>query len=102
MTTWIAMERPTVRLYRAGYKRIKRLFDVTLCLFALLFFGPAALVIALLIRLESPGPVLFVHERIGKGGRVFKMYKFRTMYHNIRRESHRTYMKAFINGETTY
>lgn len=99
MAIWIAMERPTVRLYRPGYRRIKRLFDISLCLLALLFLGPVALVIALMIRLESNGPVLYIHDRIGKGGRIFKMYKFRTMHHNIARDSHREYMKAFINGE---
>jgi lipopolysaccharide/colanic/teichoic acid biosynthesis glycosyltransferase len=100
MSTWIMMERPTVKLYRSGYRRIKRLFDLTLCLMALVMCGPLMLIIMILIRLESPGPVLYVHDRIGKGGRIFKMYKFRTMYHNIARDSHRTYMKAFINGQT--
>ena len=99
MAIWITMERPTVRLYRPGYRRIKRLFDISLCLLALLFLGPMALVIALLIRLESHGPVLYIHDRIGKGGRIFKMYKFRTMHHNIARDSHREYMKKFIHGE---
>ncbi|MCA1482015.1 sugar transferase, partial [Bradyrhizobium sp. NBAIM08] len=94
MMTWITMERPAVRLYRAGYRRIKRLFDLSLCLVGMLFFGPVAMVIALLIRLESAGPVLYIHDRIGKGGRKFKMYKFRTMHHNIARDTHRTYMKA--------
>ena len=83
MTTWIIMERPAVRLYRSSYRRLKRMFDLSLCFMGLLFCGPAALAIALAIKLESPGPVLYIHERIGKGGRVFKMYKFRTMYHNI-------------------
>lgn len=99
MATWIMMERPRVKLYRPGYRRIKRLLDLTLCLMALVMCGPAVLVIALLIRLESPGPILYVQNRVGKGGRIFKMYKFRTMYHNIARESHREYMKAFINGQ---
>lgn len=100
MSTWITMERPPVRLYRAGYRRLKRLFDLLLCLVALATCGPITLVIMLLIRLESPGPIFYVHDRIGKGGRIFKMYKFRTMYHNIARDSHRDYMKAFINGKT--
>src|SRR5690606_3089795 len=100
MATWIMMERPPVKLYRSGYRRLNRLLDLSLCLMALVMCGPVSLVIALLIRLESPGPVLYVHDRIGKGGRRFKMYKFRTMYHNIARDSHREYMKAFINGQT--
>ncbi len=100
MAIWITIERPTVKLYRAGYRRVKRLFDLSLCLLGLLLFGPMALIIAALIRFESPGPVLYVHDRIGKGGRRFKMYKFRTMHHNIARDAHRTYMKAFVNGQS--
>ena len=99
MAIWINMERPTVRLYRPGYRRIKRVFDISLCLLALFFLGPLVFFIALLIRLESRGPVLYIHDRVGKGGRIFKMYKFRTMYHDIARDSHREYMKAFINGK---
>ncbi len=98
MTSWITMERPTVRLYRTGYRRVKRLFDISVCVMGLICLWPFALAVALLIRLETGGPVLYVQDRIGKGGRIFKMYKFRTMYHNIARDSHRTYMKAFING----
>jgi lipopolysaccharide/colanic/teichoic acid biosynthesis glycosyltransferase len=65
------------------------------------FLVPLALFIALMIRLNSPGPILFAQERIGKGGRLFKMFKFRTMYQDVDRDSHRAFMKAFINGQTT-
>ncbi|MGI6776625.1 MAG: sugar transferase [Acetivibrionales bacterium] len=61
--------------YRLG----KRLFDIALSLIAIIFLVPVFLVIALLIKLTSPGPVIFSQERSGFKGRVFRMYKFRSM-----------------------
>ena len=57
----------------------KRLFDVLLSLTLLLILWPIFLIIAVAIKLDSKGPVLFLQERIGKGGKVFKIYKFRSM-----------------------
>jgi exopolysaccharide biosynthesis polyprenyl glycosylphosphotransferase len=65
---------------RKLYKSIiKRVFDVFFSLFALLFFCPLFLVIALLIKLSDGGPVFYVQERVGLKGRSFKCIKFRTM-----------------------
>jgi len=58
---------------------MKRLIDVTVSAGALLVLAPVCLVLALLIKLDSRGPVLFVQERVGLGGRRFRFYKFRTM-----------------------
>ncbi|MDG2535803.1 exopolysaccharide biosynthesis polyprenyl glycosylphosphotransferase [Sphingomonas sp. HITSZ_GF] len=58
---------------------IKRGFDILIAGAALLVLGPAMLVFALLIRLESAGPALFVQTRIGQGNRMFRMLKFRSM-----------------------
>lgn len=65
---------------RLGYRFVKRLFDVvfSLLVFALLWW--LFLVVAVAIKLDSPGPVLFNQERVGKDGRTFKMYKFRSMF----------------------
>lgn len=57
----------------------KRMFDFTIALVLLLVLAPALLVVALLIKLTSPGPVLFVQERVGLNKRMFSIYKFRTM-----------------------
>jgi exopolysaccharide biosynthesis polyprenyl glycosylphosphotransferase len=57
----------------------KRTVDIVLSALALLFFAPLMALLALLIRLESSGPVIFRHERIGKDGRRFTTYKFRSM-----------------------
>jgi lipopolysaccharide/colanic/teichoic acid biosynthesis glycosyltransferase len=97
--TWLVVDRPGIKLYKPYYRTAKRLVDVLLCLLVAPLFIPLAAIIAVLIRLESPGPIFFVQERIGKGKRSFKIIKFRTMYHNIGRDSHRSFMKAYINGK---
>jgi lipopolysaccharide/colanic/teichoic acid biosynthesis glycosyltransferase len=58
---------------------IKRLFDVVVCLIALVVGAPVYLAIAVLVKLSSPGPMIFVQDRVGLKGRVFRTYKFRTM-----------------------
>ncbi len=59
---------------------IKWIEDKALSAFAILVFAPAMAVIAVIIKLTSPGPVLFTQERHGLGGRPIKVHKFRTMY----------------------
>jgi len=61
------------------YIKIKRILDFTLSLLALLILWPFLLLIALLIKLDSKGPVLFKQKRMGKGKTHFNMLKFRTM-----------------------
>lgn len=58
---------------------LKRLFDLTGALLALALLWPLLLGIALLVRLDSPGPALFRQERVGRHGRPFRIHKFRTM-----------------------
>lgn len=61
----------------------KRLIDICLSLILLVLFSPVFLVLAIIIRLDSPGPLFAdVPERIGQNGRKFKMYKFRSMINN--------------------
>lgn len=57
----------------------KRLFDLVLALSSLIPLSPLLLVISLLIKLDSPGPVFYRAERVGQGGERFRMLKFRTM-----------------------
>lgn len=61
------------------YVIAKRLIDILGGVVGLLVFGLPMLLIALVIKLTSPGPVIFVQARVGKGGKVFGMYKFRSM-----------------------
>jgi lipopolysaccharide/colanic/teichoic acid biosynthesis glycosyltransferase len=65
---------------RIMYKSAKRLFDIVASAAILVLSAPALALITALIRLESNGPAIFVQERIGRNGRPFNLYKFRTMY----------------------
>lgn len=58
----------------------KRIMDVVMALSSLLVVGPVMIVIAILVKKSSPGPVLFRQERVGMNSRKFTMYKFRSMY----------------------
>ncbi|HXM13020.1 MAG: undecaprenyl-phosphate glucose phosphotransferase [Candidatus Sulfotelmatobacter sp.] len=64
----------------------KRIFDVAFSSFILLLTLPLTLLIALAIKLSSRGPVFFVQDRVGLNGRVFRMFKFRTMKVGSREE----------------
>lgn len=66
-------------LLRPGPKWIKRVFDVTLTILLAPVAVPLGLLIALAIVLDSPGPIFFVHTRVGRGRRPFGLWKFRSM-----------------------
>lgn len=65
---------------RVRHKPLKRIFDVFFSLFALIFGLPLFLLIALSIWLGSKGKIIYSHKRIGRGGKPFRCYKFRTMH----------------------
>lgn len=65
---------------RKCYLIIKRVFDVVFSLLGIGVLWLPMLIIALLIKLESPGPAIFIHNRIGKNGKQLPLLKFRTMY----------------------
>lgn len=62
------------------YLKIKRILDVVLSLAGLTIVSPVLLLTALAVKIESKGPVIFRQERLGLKGRVFSMYKFRSMH----------------------
>ena len=66
-----------------GYDRIKRLFDVCLLLALTPLWLPIAAAIAAAVRFDSKGPALFTQERVGRNGKVFKLFKFRSMVHGL-------------------
>lgn len=68
---------------------LKRLFDLGCSFFGLVIFSPLFLVIAIVIKLTSKGPVFFIQKRVGKGGKVFKFIKFRTMKEDAARKQWR-------------
>lgn len=63
-----------------GYRFIKRAFDVASCGAALIVLAIPMGIVALKIKAESPGPVIYAQRRVGLHGKVFKIYKFRSMY----------------------
>ena len=74
---------PVIYLGQSGgflwHRLIKRAFDTIVATFSVLLVVPLMLLIAVLIKWTSPGPVLYRQQRVGEGGRAFVMYKFRTM-----------------------
>ncbi len=63
-----------------GWGRIiKRIFDVVFSILVILFFWPVFLLIAILIKIDTKGPVLYASTRVGRKGKLFKIYKFRSM-----------------------
>lgn len=66
-------------LRRWSRSSTKRVFDILFSLLVLLLFSIPGLLIALLVRVTSEGPAIFAQNRVGRGGRLFKIYKFRTM-----------------------
>lgn len=61
------------------YKSIKRILDFFFALFATIVFSPLMAIAAILIKIDDGGPVLFKQKRPGKDGKIFEVYKFRTM-----------------------
>lgn len=93
---WIPVD---VARHHGWQARVKRLFDAGAGLAALVLASPLFLVVAILIKRSSPGPVFFVQERIGKDGKPFPFYKFRTMRHHSDDAIHRQFAALFINGD---
>lgn len=60
----------------------KRAFGIFFSLLGLIITSPIMLIVAILIKIESPGPVIFKQQRIGKNGKIFEIYKFRSMCQN--------------------
>jgi len=72
------LESPSASAWTLSWPR--RLVDLSVALLVLAFFGVPMLAVALCVRLSSPGPSFFAQYRVGRGGRYFRIYKFRTMF----------------------
>jgi lipopolysaccharide/colanic/teichoic acid biosynthesis glycosyltransferase len=96
---YIFIDHPRVLQGRTIYRFAKRWVDVILCLLCLPVALPVMAVCACAIYLDKFGPIFFVQERIGKGGRPFHMYKFCTMRPDKNDRQNRAFMKAYIRGE---
>jgi exopolysaccharide biosynthesis polyprenyl glycosylphosphotransferase len=77
---------------------IKRAFDYCLTIPGLILISPLLLLIAIAIKLNSSGPVIFRQKRVGLGGRIFEAYKFRTMYKDADPSLHQEHIKAYAEG----
>ncbi|MCX5725569.1 MAG: sugar transferase [Candidatus Saganbacteria bacterium] len=61
---------------------VKRTIDIAIGVFGLIICLPTMIAVALVIKFDSPGPVIFTQERIGRNGKKFRMFKFRSMVHD--------------------
>ncbi|MEM7333414.1 MAG: sugar transferase [Chloroflexota bacterium] len=95
---------------KANYYFWKRVIDLCIVIPSLIFLGPLMLALAIMIRMDSDGPAIFVQERVGakriyKNGRwvwqtvTFPIYKYRTMRVNAGSKLHREYIAAYIEGD---
>jgi lipopolysaccharide/colanic/teichoic acid biosynthesis glycosyltransferase len=83
-------------LTRQGWP-LKRWIDLSLALSFLLLLLPLMILIALVVRLDSPGPAIFRQERIGRNGQRFDILKFRTMADGAPDDHHREYIAAMVS-----
>lgn len=96
----IILNQPRVFPRQKEYLIIKRVIDITLCICILPIVLPIMVLCALAIFLCDPfNPIFFIQERIGKGGHIFRMIKFRTMRMNSDDQHCRSFMKAYVRGE---
>jgi lipopolysaccharide/colanic/teichoic acid biosynthesis glycosyltransferase len=77
----------------------KRATDIAGSVLALILLSPLLLAVPILIKIVSPGPVLFRQDRVGYRGKVFTIWKFRTMHVNADPTPHRDYVQGLINNE---
>lgn len=79
---YCAENKPQNEFSTKAYLFIKRLFDIITSLVLLILISPLLLVLSILVYVDDPGKVFYGHVRIGKNGKPFKMWKFRSMYMN--------------------
>lgn len=80
------------------YLLLKRIIDIIGGIAGVVIFLPVFIVVALLIKLDSNGPIIFRQKRVGKGGKIFDLYKFRSMHVNTNDKIHQDYVKSLIKG----
>ena len=79
----------------------QRPLDVVLGMLLLAVSLPLWLIVTLVVKATSPGPVLFRQERLGILGRRFTVYKFRTMFAGVESAPHEEYFKQYMRGEVS-
>lgn len=94
----VAVGQQTIVL-KQNYLRIKHILDIVFSLLILVPLCMVVAIVALLIRLDSPGPIFFRQRRVGKNGVEFNMLKFRSMYVHSDDSIHRDAIEKYMNGE---
>ncbi len=84
------------------YHTVKRILDIVVSLVGLVVFFPLWLLIAIAIKVTSPGPTLFIADTVGKDGRIFPFYKFRTMRTDSDETAHKQYLARFVERNEPY
>jgi len=89
----------TYGLFSRRCNLAKSMLDIALCIAALPLALPVMAAIAIAILVDSGRPIFFVQERSGRGGRTFRMYKFRTLRRDHDISVDREYMRSFVRGQ---
>jgi exopolysaccharide biosynthesis polyprenyl glycosylphosphotransferase len=97
----LRMVRLGARTSSGLFRRVKYSFDAVVALAAFIGFLPVFLFISAAIKLNSPGPVFYRPTVVGKGGRGFRMFKFRSMVANTSTATHKDFVTRMIKGELT-
>lgn len=106
-SSWLDMDRLSSRVssqqisVAKGFDKhwSKRVMDLAIAIPALIVLSPLLLVTSLAIRIDSPGPIIFRQERVGKYGKYFQMLKFRSMRNDIDDSMHEAHIAAYASGE---
>ena len=85
--------------YYGSQALLKRVLDIVIASMMLILAGPLMLTVAFLVKRTSAGPILFTQERLGKDGKPFSFFKFRSMENNSNDTIHRQFAAMFINGD---
>ena len=85
-----------------GAYLVKRLFDIVVSAILLVLLAPLVLGVALAIRLEDPGPILFKQKRVGRWGALFTMWKFRSMYTDAEARKQELMASNEMDGGVTF
>jgi lipopolysaccharide/colanic/teichoic acid biosynthesis glycosyltransferase len=97
--TAIPAARPEQSAWEDLGRLVQRAAEVLIAAAALIVTSPIMLVVALIIRFDSPGPVIFRQRRVGMNGRVFMFYKFRTLYADAKERFPELYAYAYTPSE---
>ncbi len=85
--------------YPIWQRMLKRTVDLTASVLVMVLGAPVFLFLATAVKLSSPGPVLFRQVRLGRDGKPFTFYKFRSMHHKNDDGAHRSFARDFISGD---